>query len=83
MLLIELVDGSVIKRDISDEPEIKKLPIGTPANSPTFAGICQAIACGGFSSQDTDIGPKKYKHIAPSQIKTVSVEFTSNLSIGK
>lgn len=72
---IELIDGTIIERDISNEREIKMMPLNTPANDARYAMMCQGIACGGYTAQDPDLGPKKYKHIAPSQIKTVSVEF--------
>ncbi len=72
---IELIDGKIIERDITNEREIKMLPINTPANDIAYAQICQAIACGGCTGEAHDIGPKKFTYIAPSQIKKVSVEF--------
>jgi hypothetical protein len=75
VIKIELIDGRIITEDITDHKEVKRLPINTPANDSAYAVMCQGIACGGWTAQDSDLGPKKYKHIAPSQIKTVSVEF--------
>lgn len=75
LLKIELIDGKTIERDITNEPGVRKLPIGTPANHAAFAEDCQRIACFGFEAQDADIGPKKYKYIGPSQIKSVTIQF--------
>lgn len=75
LLKVEMIDGTMIERDLTDEKEIRRLPVGTAADDMAYAQLCQGIACCGYTSQDPDVGPKKYKHIAPSQIKSVTVEF--------
>ena len=77
LLIIELHAGRVIERDLSKE---KGLPIGEPANSPTYAQLCMAIATGGCSDVDHN-NENQYTHIAPSSIKSVTIKFEKGLTV--
>lgn len=75
-LIINLVDGSKIERDITYEKITETL--GAPANDPNYARLCAMLATGGCSDTRVDGIPneKEYGHIAPSQIKSVVVKFS-------
>jgi hypothetical protein len=79
IIIIELVDGRKILRDISKE-DFKDhtgrplLLLNAPANHPVYAGICQAICAGGYTDIEAN-NENRYTHIAPSQIKSVSFQF--------
>jgi hypothetical protein len=75
LLLIKLKNGRVITRDISAD---KNFPIGAPANDERYALICQAISVNGYTDIDL-VSETRYVHIAPSQIETVSIEFTNTM----
>jgi hypothetical protein len=71
LLIITLIDGRTIERDLSQE---KSLPIGAPANSEYYAMLCQTISANGYTDVDF-VSDKHYRHIAPSQIKSVEISF--------
>lgn len=70
-LRIVLINGHEIIRDISNE---NIAPIGSPANHESYARMCSIISVNGYTdTAKTD--SETYTHIAPSQIKSVAVEF--------
>lgn len=76
LLIITLVDGRVIERDITTA---QGFPIGAKANDEAYARFCQAISQGGYTDLDKPISDTEYHHIAPSQIKSVSIKFETTL----
>lgn len=70
-LVITLIDGWQIKRDITLE---RGFPLGAKANDQTYAMLCQTIAMNGYTDVDKT-NEEQYVHIAPSQISRVAVEF--------
>jgi hypothetical protein len=70
-LVIVCIDGRIIERDITS---VKDAPIGATANDQFYAKLCQAISASGYTDPDT-VTETNYTHLAPSQIKTVSVTF--------
>jgi hypothetical protein len=71
ILTINLVNGSKIERDLTLEGS---LPLGAPANSEYFAGLCATVASNGYTDIDS-VTDKHYRHIAPSQIESVEITF--------
>lgn len=71
LLIITLIDGRTMERDITGQ---KGFPLGAPANSEAYAMLCQTVAANGYTDIDC-VNEKHYRHIAPSQIKTVEVKF--------
>jgi hypothetical protein len=69
-LIITLIDGRVIHRDITLDN--LQVPIGAPANHPSYAMLCQSIGVSGYTDIDS-VTESSYTHIAPSQIKCVTV----------
>lgn len=76
ILTITLIDGRVIERDLSNLP-VPGVPIGAPANDPAYATMCQQISICGYTDIEK-VNDKCYTHIAPSQIKTVSLQFVDD-----
>lgn len=72
LLIINLVDGRIIERDITTE---KGFPLGAPANDMSYLQLCQTIAGTGYLDPDATT-EKEAVFIGPSQIKTVHVKFT-------
>jgi hypothetical protein len=76
-LIITLLDGRELKRDLTNEvpkDQHNRPRIGVPANDVHYAILCQTICCHGYSDIDV-VTETNYTHIAPSQIKSVSVRF--------
>lgn len=71
-LIITLIDGREIRRDISAMNV--NAPIGAPANDQSYALLCQMFCTNGYTDID-QVSDTLYTHIAPSQIKTVAVKF--------
>jgi hypothetical protein len=78
LLVLTLIDGRVIERDITTA---QGFPIGAKANDEAYARFCQAISQGGYTDLDKTISETEYHHIAPSQIKSVSVIFNNTLKV--
>lgn len=68
-LIITLVNGRVITRDIS---LMNIAPLGSPANDEAYAKLCQAISANGYTDPDR-VTEESYTHIAPSQIQDVTI----------
>lgn len=73
ILTIKLISGRIIERDLSLEHISKQF--GAPANDIAYAAMCQAICMHGYTDPEK-ADDKRYTHIAPSQIETVT--FTIN-----
>ena len=71
-LIILLVDGREITRDITKESI--HAPIGAKANDEVYAKLCHSVCLGGYTDTEK-VTDRNYTHIAPSQIKSVSVKF--------
>jgi hypothetical protein len=81
-LIITLIDGREIKRDITTDEvrdQNNRIRIGVPANDIHYALLCQAVATGGFSDID-NVSDTSYVHVAPTQIKNVAVKFEKEVS---
>ena len=76
LLIITLLDGTEITRDITLEKIIdidgKPIPIGSPANHMGYALLCRHMASG-FMDKCTN--EKHAKWIAAGDIKSVEVKF--------
>ncbi|MGL6121670.1 MAG: hypothetical protein ACRC1W_01275 [Shewanella sp.] len=77
VLLITLIDDTVLVHPIDkiflDLMRANKVDLKTPIDHPIYAGICHTICVNGMKDQNApeDI----YRHIAPSQIKSVTMDF--------
>ena len=76
ILIITLNDGREIKRDLT-LLHVPGVPFGAPANDPGYATVCQQISICGYTDPE-NVSDTLYTHIAPSQIKTVSLQFTDD-----
>lgn len=78
LLIITLTNGREITRDVTllnfKMSDGQSIPIGSPANNEGYAIFCQTIAMYGYTDPD-QVNDTQYTHIAPSQIKTVTVKF--------
>lgn len=72
VLIIQLINDREITRDITNTNV--GAPIGADANDFHYATLCQQISQNGYTDPDL-VNENLYTHIAPSQIKTVSVKF--------
>lgn len=78
-LLITHLDGEVYEKDIEQLGIMLKIPIGAPANHPTYMELARVVATQGYSVEVAS--PPVW--IAPAQIRRVSVviETQQNLKI--
>lgn len=84
-LIIKLVDGREIKRDMTHEINQRLLelgaPLGLPANDEFFAEMCRSISMCGYTDIWNEPTELQYTHIAPSQMVTVQIQFEKPLII--
>jgi hypothetical protein len=75
LLIITMHDGTKITRAL-DPPKDERgnLILNLPADSDHYAHLCMAVAAGGCSDVDNN-NAKEYTHIAPANIKKVTVKF--------
>ncbi|MFO0415198.1 MAG: hypothetical protein ACK52I_28435 [Pseudomonadota bacterium] len=77
-LLITLIDGQQIEREISAEYQ-KSIPIGAKPYDAAYMQIARLFATSGFVSDNTN--DSKASWIAPTQIKQVDVVFEEPLKV--
>lgn len=83
IITITLVDDRKIEVDITaekiyDQAGREVLLLNAPVDHPAYLIRVSTIAMGGYTDRDRS-NDKRYSHIAPSQIKSVSLEFREHV----
>lgn len=86
-MVITLMDGTVIHKDLSDfiknaqsDPRISandRLPINAPADHPVFQGLIQFTVMNGFEEHATRSNVY-FSWVGPANIKTIEIMFAQS-----
>lgn len=74
LMIISVVDGREFTRDITN---VAGAPLGAPANDEFYAKLAQGVCVSGYTDVDK-VTDERYVHLSPSQIKSVTIQFSKN-----